>query len=51
MSEVIALIGMGLLGSAMAENLIKAGFTVRGYDTAPDRMAARPVSAAARRSV
>ena len=39
MSEVIALIGMGLLGSALAENLIKAGFTVRGYDTAPDRMA------------
>jgi 3-hydroxyisobutyrate dehydrogenase-like beta-hydroxyacid dehydrogenase len=38
MSEVIALIGMGLLGSALAENLVKAGFTVRGYDTAPDRM-------------
>lgn len=38
MSEVIALIGMGLLGSALAENLVKAGFAVRGYDTAPDRM-------------
>lgn len=38
MSEVIALIGMGLLGSALAENLVKAGFSVRGYDTAPDRM-------------
>ncbi|HUO65647.1 MAG TPA: NAD(P)-dependent oxidoreductase [Terriglobales bacterium] len=38
MSQVIALIGMGLLGSALAENLIKAGFTVRGYDTAPLRM-------------
>jgi 3-hydroxyisobutyrate dehydrogenase-like beta-hydroxyacid dehydrogenase len=38
MSEVIAFIGMGLLGSALAENLVKAGFTVRGYDTAPDRM-------------
>lgn len=38
MSEVIALIGMGLLGSALAENLVKAGFTVRGYDTAPERM-------------
>jgi len=38
MSEVIALVGMGLLGSALAENLIKAGYTVRGYDTAPDRM-------------
>ena len=38
MSGTVALIGMGLLGSALAENLIKAGFTVRGYDTAPHRM-------------
>lgn len=38
MSGTVALIGMGLLGSALAENLIRAGFTVRGYDTAPDRM-------------
>jgi 3-hydroxyisobutyrate dehydrogenase-like beta-hydroxyacid dehydrogenase len=38
MSETVALIGMGLLGSALAENLLKAGFTVRGYDTAPERM-------------
>lgn len=29
---------MGLLGSALAESLIKAGFTVRGYDTAPERV-------------
>ncbi len=29
---------MGLLGSALVENLIKAGFTVRGHDTAPDRV-------------
>jgi len=29
---------MGLLGSALAESLIRAGFTVRGYDTAPERM-------------
>lgn len=36
--DTIALIGMGLLGSALAENLTKAGFTVRGFDTAPDRM-------------
>lgn len=35
---MIALIGMGLLGSALAENLIKAGFAVRGYDTSPERM-------------
>ena len=38
MSQELALIGMGLLGSALAENLIKAAFTVRGYDTAPERM-------------
>src|SRR5215472_6924398 len=29
---------MGLLGSALAENLDRAGHTVRGYDIAPDRM-------------
>jgi 3-hydroxyisobutyrate dehydrogenase len=29
---------MGLLGSALVESLIKAGFTVRGYDTAPARV-------------
>ena len=29
---------MGLLGSALVENLIQAGFTVRGYDTAPERV-------------
>jgi 3-hydroxyisobutyrate dehydrogenase-like beta-hydroxyacid dehydrogenase len=38
MGGTVALIGMGLLGSALAENLIWAGFTVRGFDTAPDRM-------------
>ena len=38
MRETIAFIGMGLLGSALAENLLKAGFAVRGFDTAPERM-------------
>jgi 3-hydroxyisobutyrate dehydrogenase-like beta-hydroxyacid dehydrogenase len=38
MRGTVALIGMGLLGSALAENLLKAGFAVRGYDTAPERM-------------
>ena len=38
MSRVIALIGMGLLGSALAENLLAAGFAVRGYDVDLDRM-------------
>ena len=32
MSEVIALVGMGLLGSALAENLMAAGFAVRVYN-------------------
>src|SRR5262245_572797 len=38
MTDVIALIGMGLLGSALAENLLAAGFAVRGYDVDPARM-------------
>jgi len=38
MSATVALIGMGLLGSALAENLIRAGFTVRGHNVAPERM-------------
>ena len=36
--DVVGLIGMGLLGSALAENLGRTGYTVRGYDIAPDRM-------------
>jgi 3-hydroxyisobutyrate dehydrogenase-like beta-hydroxyacid dehydrogenase len=35
---VIAYIGMGLLGSALAENLGNAAYTVRGFDIAPERM-------------
>ena len=41
MADTVALIGMGLLGSALAENLLAAGFTVRGYDVAPDRLRQR----------
>jgi 3-hydroxyisobutyrate dehydrogenase-like beta-hydroxyacid dehydrogenase len=37
-SQTVALIGMGLLGAALAESLIRAGFTVRGHDVAPERM-------------
>ncbi len=29
---VVGVIGLGIMGSAMAENLLKAGFTVHGYD-------------------
>lgn len=42
MGDTVALIGMGLLGSALAENLLGAGFAVRGYDVAPDRQRAAP---------
>ncbi len=35
---MIAYIGMGLLGSALAGNLVKAGYTVRGFDIALERM-------------
>jgi L-threonate 2-dehydrogenase len=29
----VGMIGLGIMGSAMAENLVKAGFPVHGYDT------------------
>ncbi len=32
MSETIGFIGLGVLGSAMAGNLVKGGFTVIGHD-------------------
>ncbi|MDP9836244.1 3-hydroxyisobutyrate dehydrogenase [Neorhizobium huautlense] len=41
MSETIAFIGLGYMGGPMAANLVKAGFTVRGFDLAePARQAA-----------
>ncbi|HZP39679.1 MAG TPA: NAD(P)-dependent oxidoreductase [Methylomirabilota bacterium] len=38
MGATVACVGLGLLGSALAENLIRAGFTVRGHDIAPERV-------------
>jgi len=35
----IAVIGVGLLGSAVASRLLTGGFTVTGYDTRPDQLA------------
>src|SRR5437016_9694880 len=35
----IAVVGVGLLGSAVASRLLAAGFTVTGYDTRPDQLA------------
>ena len=31
----IGMIGLGIMGSAMSKNLIKAGFSVIGYDVLP----------------
>ena len=33
----IGIIGLGLLGSAMSERLLTAGWTVRGFDVDVDR--------------
>src|ERR1700720_956513 len=35
----IAVIGLGIMGSAIARNLIAAGHAVSGFDTDPDKMA------------
>lgn len=35
--DTIGLIGVGLLGSAMADRLAAAGYTVMGYDIVPER--------------
>lgn len=43
MSETVGILGIGIMGSAIAQNLIKAGFAVVGYDpssAARDRFAA-----------
>jgi len=36
----VGVIGLGIMGSAMSANLVKAGFEVRGYDIVPARRAA-----------
>ena len=40
MTETMGFIGLGVLGSAMAGNLIKAGFTVIGHDIVPKKQEA-----------
>ena len=39
MKNQIGLIGIGLVGTALAENLISAGFPVIGFDIDPDKCA------------
>jgi 3-hydroxyisobutyrate dehydrogenase-like beta-hydroxyacid dehydrogenase len=36
----VAVIGLGIMGSAMSANLVRAGFAVHGYDVLPARRAA-----------
>ena len=50
MTSTVGVIGLGIMGSAMASNLLKAGFRVIGYDVAPAarRAFAREGGAAAR---
>lgn len=49
----IGIIGLGLVGSALAERLISAGYSVAGYDTHPmqnealSRLGGRPLTSAA----
>jgi putative dehydrogenase len=38
-SKSIGMVGLGIMGSAMSSNLIKAGFRVLGYDVLPPRRA------------
>lgn len=40
MTDTIGFIGLGVLGSAMAGNLVKSGFPVIGYDIDPEKVAA-----------
>jgi putative dehydrogenase len=38
MKQEIGMIGLGIMGSAMSENLLKGGFEVIGYDVLPERI-------------
>ena len=40
MIQRIAIIGVGLLGSAVASRLLTGGFAVTGYDSRPDQLKA-----------
>jgi len=39
-SKAVGVIGLGIMGSAMSANLVKAGFAVHGYDVAPAQLGA-----------
>lgn len=40
MDKSVGIVGIGIMGSAFAKNLLAAGFKVVGFDIAPDAMAA-----------
>ncbi len=39
MNKVIGIIGLGIMGGAMARNLVQAGWQVFGFDPSPERIA------------
>ena len=41
MKPAVGVIGLGIMGSAMAANLARAGFTVYGYDIVASRRAGK----------
>ena len=47
-AKTIAVIGLGIMGSAIADNLMAAGFPVRGYDVDGKKTAALAASASSR---
>ena len=40
MAATVGVIGLGIMGGSIAANLLKAGFTVHGYDVLDDKVAA-----------
>src|SRR6266511_1659903 len=44
-SRTVGVIGLGIMGSAMAKNLAQAGFAVQGYDVVPGRRSVSSVAA------
>jgi 3-hydroxyisobutyrate dehydrogenase-like beta-hydroxyacid dehydrogenase len=42
-SQAIGLVGLGLVGQALAQRLLAAGFTVHGYDLRPEALASLQV--------
>ena len=39
MNKTIGIVGLGIMGGAMARNLVQAGWQVFGFDPSPERVA------------